>query len=305
MPIDIVAPEERYLDLLKKSLINLLYLENEVRLIYILLSVVAGQPIDIKTIREMEKDDHPILKVLRDRRGEGQIQFIWNYPDGKSGETKSINLRDATEVAHTMIGGKRLDNIHRCLDVIMRDRVPGDVMETGVWRGGAVVFMRGYLAAYNMTDRTVWAADSFAGLPKPATPEDAGYDFSVDVHPILAISLEEVQQLFAKYGLLDEQVQFVKGWFHESLPNVPVKELALLRLDGDLYKSTRDALVNLYHKVVPGGFIIIDDYGDFQPCQKAVDEFRLQNNIREPIERIDWTGVFWRKGDNCSIYPKL
>lgn len=176
-------------------------------------------------------------------------------------------------------------------------------METDVWRGGAVVFMRGYLAAYNMTDRTVWAADSFAGLPKPAAPEDAGYDFSVDVHPILAISLEEVQQLFAKYGLLDEQVQFVKGWFHESLPNAPVKELALLRLDGDLYKSTRDALVNLYHKVVPGGFIIIDDYGDFQPCQKAVDEFRLQNNIREPIERIDWTGVFWRKGGNCSIYP--
>lgn len=301
MPIDIVAPEERYLDLLKKSLTNLLYLENEARMIYILLSVVAGQPIDIRTIREMEKDDHPILKVLRDRRDEGQIQFIWNYTDGKSGETKSINLRDATEVAHTMIGGKRLDNIHRCLDVIMRDRVPGDVMETGVWRGGAVVFMRGYLAAYNMTDRTVWAADSFAGLPKPAAPEDAGYDFSIDVHPILAISLEEVQQLFAKYGLLDEQVQFVKGWFHESLPNAPVKELALLRLDGDLYKSTRDALVNLYHKVVPGGFIIIDDYGDFQPCQKAVDEFRLQNNIREPIERIDWTGVFWRKGGNCSI----
>jgi O-methyltransferase len=185
--------------------------------------------------------------------------------------------------------------LFRSLDIIRHDRVHGDLMETGVWRGGAVVFMRGYLAAYNMTDRTVWAADSFEGLPKPTAIEDAGYDFSVDVHPILAISLEEVKQLFAKYDLLDEQVQFVKGWFHESLPQVPVKELALLRLDGDLYESTRDALVNLYHKVVPGGFVIIDDYGDFQPCRTAVDEFRAKHQIAEPIERIDWTGVYWRK----------
>lgn len=295
MPMNIRTAEERYLGLLKKSLTNLLYLENEARLIYVLLGVVTGQPIDAKTIRDLEKEDHPILKILRDKRREGQIQFIWNYVDAKSGEMKSINLRDATEVAHTMIGCKRLDNIHHCLDIIRHDRVHGDLMETGVWRGGAVVFMRGYLAAYNMTDRTVWAADSFAGLPKPTVIEDAGYDFSADVHPILAISLEEVKQLFAKYDLLDEQVQFVKGWFHESLPQVPVKELALLRLDGDLYESTWDALVNLYHKVVPGGFVIIDDYGDFQPCRTAVDKFRAQHQIAEPIERIDWTGVYWRK----------
>ena len=293
--MDIKAPEVRYLDLLKRSLANLLYLENEARLVYVLLAVISGTPIDIGTLRNIEKDDHPILKALRSRREEGQIHFIWNYTDAKTGESKSINLRDATEVAHTMIGCKRLDNIHACLDVIRQDGVPGDLMETGVWRGGAVVFMRGYLAAYSMTDRTVWAADSFAGLPKPAAPQDAGYDFSADIHPILAISLEEVQQLFAKYDLLDGQVQFVKGWFNESLPKVPVKQLALLRLDGDLYESTRDALVNLYHHVVPGGFVIVDDYGDFEPCRAAVDEFRAKHGITEPIERIDWTGVFWRK----------
>ena len=295
MLMEAMPPEARYLDLLKRSLTNLLYLENEARLIYILHAVVSNSPIEAATIRNIEKDDHPIMKVLRSRREEGQIQFIWNYVDAKSGKSKSINLRDATEVAHTMIGSKRLDNIHHCLDAIRRERVPGDLMETGVWRGGAVIFMRGYLAAYNMTDRTVWAADSFAGLPKPAAPQDAGYDFSADVHPILAISLEEVQHLFAKYNLLDEQVQFVKGWFHESLPHLPVKQLALLRLDGDLYESTRGALVNLYQKVVPGGFVIIDDYGDFAPCRAAVDEFRAEHDIAETIERIDWTGVFWRK----------
>ena len=291
----VMTSEVRYLDLLKRSLTNLLYLENEARLIYILLALVSNSSIDIETIRNIEKDDHPIMKVLRSRREEGHIQFIWNYIDEKSGESKSINLRDATEVAHTMIGRKRLDNIHQCLDVIRQEGVPGDLMETGVWRGGAVVFMRGYLAAYNIRDRIVWAADSFAGLPKPTAPQDAGYDFSADVHPILAISLEEVQHLFAKYDLLDEQVRFVKGWFHESLPHVSVKQLALLRLDGDLYESTRDALANLYHKVVPGGFVIIDDYGDFAPCKSAVDEFRSEYDVTETIEQIDWTGVFWRK----------
>jgi O-methyltransferase len=293
--MEAMTAEVRYLNLLKGSLTNLLYLENEARLIYILHALVSNSSIEIATIRNIEKDDHPIMKVLRTCREEGRIQFLWNYEDAKSGERKTMNLRDATEVAHTMIGCKRLDNIHRCLDIIMQDQVPGDLMETGVWRGGAVIFMKGYLAAYNIKDRVVWAADSFAGLPKPTALQDAGYDFSAEVHPILAITLEEVINLFSKYSLLDDQVQFVKGWFNETLPHVPVKELALLRLDGDLYESTRDALVNLYPKVVPGGFIIVDDYGDFEPCKAAVDEFRKEHDIREPIERVDWTGVFWRK----------
>ncbi|GEM_PF-1990006 len=110
-----------------------------------LLSVIGGYNVDIKTIRDMEKEDHPILKVLRDLRREGRPQFVWSYVDARNGETKSINLRDATEVAHSMIGCKRLDNIHHCLDAIRREGVPGDLMETGVWMGVAVVFMRGYL----------------------------------------------------------------------------------------------------------------------------------------------------------------
>jgi O-methyltransferase len=295
IPAEMRTSEERFLGLLKKSLANLLYLENEARLVYMLLSFLGGYSIDIKTIRDMEKDDHEILKILRNMRTEGRPQFVWSYTDARTRETKSINLRDAIEVAHTMIGCKRLDNIHQCLNVVRKEDVHGDLMETGVWRGGAVVFMRGYLEAYHMNDRTVWAADSFEGLPKPTAKEDAGYDFSSDVFPILAISLEEVKALFAKYDLLDGQVQFLKGWFNESLPQAPVKELALLRLDGDLYESTRDALVNLYPKVVQGGFVIIDDYGDFKPCRTAVDEFREQHGIQEPLESIDWTGVYWRK----------
>jgi hypothetical protein len=155
--------------------------------------------------------------------------------------------------------------------------------------------MRGYLAAWEMTDRVVWAADSFEGLPVPSLPQDEGYDFSASVMPILAISLEEVQENFRRYGLLDDQVRFLKGWFCDTLPTAPIKQLAVLRLDGDLYESTMDGLNALYHKVTPGGFIIVDDYGDFEPCRRAIHEFRDRHGITDTIEQIDWTGAYWRK----------
>lgn len=80
-------------------------------------------------------------------------------------------------------------------------------------------------------------------------------------------SLEEVQENFRRYNLLDDQVQFLKGWFCDTLPTAPIEKLAVLRLDGDLYESIMDGLNALYDKVSPGGFIIVDDYGDFEPCR--------------------------------------
>ena len=107
--------------------------------------------------------------------------------------------------------------------------------------------------------------------------------------------MEEVQENFRRYSLLDDQVRFLKGWFCDTLPKAPIGQLAVLRLDGDLYESTMDGLNALYSKVSPGGFVIVDDYGDFAPCRNAVNEFRQLHGINEPIEKIDWTGVFWRK----------
>ena len=194
-----------------------------------------------------------------------------------------------------MVGRKRLDNITNCLDIVRTENVPGDLIETGAWRGGATILMRGYLSAWEMNDRTVWVADSFEGLPVPSLPQDKGYDFSATKIPILSISLEEVQENFRRYNLLDDQVRFLKGWFCDTLPKAPIGQLAVLRLDGDLYESTMDGLNALYSKVSPGGFVIVDDYGDFAPCRNAVNEFRQLHGINEPIEKIDWTGVFWRK----------
>lgn len=197
--------------------------------------------------------------------------------------------------AKSMIGVARMDNLQRCAESVIADRVPGDFIETGVWRGGSCIFMRGLLAAYGVTDRTVWVADSFEGLPAPNAaqyPQDAG--LHLEQYAELAVSLEEVRENFARFDLLDDQVRFLKGWFKDSLPTAPIAQLAILRLDGDLYESTMDGLTNLYAKLSPGGYVIVDDYV-IPACQAAIADFRGAQGISDPIERIDWTGVFWRK----------
>ncbi len=218
------------------------------------------------------------------------------------GEDRPFNLgnrvegRDWPAQAHTMIGLQRLDNLHFCVEDVLARGVPGDLMETGVWRGGAAILMRAILKANSVTDRLVWAADSFAGLPPPDPakyPLDASLTFNRFKE--LAVSLEEVQQNFRRYDLLDDQVRFLKGWFRDTLPAAPVKRLAVLRLDGDLYESTIDALVHMYPKVSSGGYVIIDDYGDIPACRQAVLGYRARHGIAEEIMLIDWSGAFWQK----------
>jgi len=204
--------------------------------------------------------------------------------------------RDWPPEADTMIGLKRLENIEFCVKDVLRNNVLGDLIETGVWRGGGSIFMRAILQACGDPSRTVWVADSFEGLPKPdgRYQQDSG-DRHWKSNHTLGISLEQVQANFARYGLLDERVRFLVGWFKNTLPTAPISQLAILRLDGDMYSSTMDALCALYSKVSPGGYIIVDDYGSTPPCKQAVDDFRAEHKITAPIQPVDWTGAFWQK----------
>ena len=198
----------------------------------------------------------------------------------------------------SMVGYQRLTNVERCVRKALDDGVPGDLIETGVWRGGATILMRAMLDVLGDETRRVWVADSFAGLPQPdeATyPADAGdrhhtYDF-------LAVSEEEVRRNFERYDLLDKRVRFLPGWFSETLPGLSDETWAVLRLDGDMYSSTMQALEALYGNLSPGGFVIIDDYGAIPNCAQAVEDFRLANGIQDPLQKVDWTGVYWRKGE--------
>ncbi len=206
--------------------------------------------------------------------------------------------RNYTSDADTMIGTRRLENLQSCVVDVLRQGVPGDLIETGVWRGGASIFMRAVLNAYGITDRTVWLADSFQGLPKPdAVRYPADADDELWKASALAVSVDQVKANFAAYGLLDDQVRFLVGWFRDTLPTAPVERIAVLRLDGDLYESTMDALTALYDRVAVGGYVIVDDYGAMESCRRAVDDFRSERGITDAIERIDWTGAFWRKGE--------
>jgi hypothetical protein len=203
---------------------------------------------------------------------------------------------DWPSLAHSMIGRTRMANVRKLTEMALFEGVPGDFIETGVWRGGACIYMRAILEAYGVSNRKVWAADSFEGLPPPnkeVYPADEGDVFHT--YADLAVSIEEVKRNFARYNLLDGQVQFLKGWFRDTLPTAPMHRLAILRMDGDMYESTMDALVNLYDKLSIHGYVIVDDYRVVEGCRKAVDDFRVERGIQDPILEIDGVGVFWRK----------
>lgn len=217
-------------------------------------------------------------------------------------ERASMGRDNIPTRAETMVGRARLDNVEELVTTVLADDVPGDLVETGVWRGGTVILMRAVLAVHGITDRVVWACDSFEGLPKPdprSYPADEAMAVADDnlkamLDVGLAVSAEQVRANFERYGLLDDQVRFVPGWFSESLPIAPIEQIALLRLDGDYYESTWDALINLEPKVAHGGFVIVDDYGGIEACRKAVHDYRASRRIESPIREIDWTGAYWR-----------
>jgi O-methyltransferase len=161
--------------------------------------------------------------------------------------------------------------------------------------------MRAVLAAYGDQKRNVWVADSFAGVPKPdkdyAPDQNIRLDLSADV---LGVSEAAVKANFKRYGLLDNRVRFLPGWFKETLQTSPIGQIAVLRLDGDLYESTIQALDALYPRLSIGGFCVIDDYHAIDACRQAVSDYREKTNTSTQIIEIDGTGVFWRKQDSMT-----
>lgn len=265
-------PKQLYIDLIKRCVLNIPYVDAE-------LNPIQPHGRLRKGILGLFKSARIQLAHLR--RGDYE---------------RRINGHDFSDVAHSMLSMKRLDNVQNCVETILREDIGGDLIETGVMRGGTVILMRAILRAYGVHDRTVWAADSFEGLPPP-NPKDYPADAGADWHlrPLTEVGVEHVRRNFDRYGLLDDQVQFLPGWFRDTLHKAPIRQLALLRLDGDLYESTMDALVPLYPKLTVGGFVIVDDY-NLPMCAKAINDYREKMGIVDQIIVIDDAGVYWRKG---------
>ena len=272
------SPERRYIDLLKRCLTRELFLDQELEDV---MGWPSGGPLG---------DAEEIWPILH----ANGMRIVRRLTDVEARRTGQDWPRDA----ETMVGSARLDNVEELVREAIGAGVPGDLVETGVWRGGVVILMRALLDALGDEDRTVWACDSFEGLP-PADlenyPQEASHDVDEDLRGGIAVSLPEVKANFERYELLDDRTEFLVGWFRDTLPSAPIDQIAVLRLDGDLYESTMDALVHLEPKVAPGGFVIVDDFKSWEPCRKAVTDYRSANGIESEIHEIDWSGVWWQK----------
>lgn len=269
--------ESPYLELMKKVLID-----------YDKIDSIEYHPLKIVNPNWKTFFLNPLDKLLRKRNfAICKLKYV--------DKDERLNGLDWPAHAKTMIGYKRLTNIEHCIRKIKEEEIEGDLIETGVWRGGAVMFMKAVLNDLNITNKSVWVADSFQGVPAPKKGYDTDQISNLHTQKILTVSKSEVENNFLLYELLDDRVKFIEGWFDETLPDAPIEKLSLLRLDGDLFESTHIALKNLYPKVSIGGFVIIDDFNAFKFCKKAVLDYRVAHQIEEEIIPIDKEAVFWRK----------
>lgn len=194
-------------------------------------------------------------------------------------ETSQIKVK-------TMVAPVRLKLTLDLGRVVIQNGVPGDFVETGTYIGGTTIMLHKTLEKYDKSNlRQIWAADSFEGLPSPHEKDASGPGKArKDAHAgKYSVSKEDFMAHLARYNSMTERVHILKGFFKDTLPTAPIKQIAFLRLDGDLYESTRDALTALYDKVSPGGAIYVDDYESYGGCKQAVDEFRESRNIKCPL----------------------
>ncbi len=278
------SAQDLYIDLLKKTIANVFYQG-------------SGAPISPELIERAGEALQKVQELYGSEIASSSSKMAQLICQNNKFLLASY-LAGMQKTAHSMTQKSGVDNVEYCVRTVLQEGIEGDFIETGVWRGGLTILMRGILKVFGVRDRRVWVADSFEGLPNPN--KNLSLDDKLAYHlmeslDFLAVPLEQVKANFAAYGLLDEQVEFLKGYFCETLPKAPIKKLALMRLDGDWYESTMDALVNLYPVLEPGGICIIDDYGLPLGCQQAVDEYRSKHDINNEIVWVNDQTVYWRK----------
>jgi cephalosporin hydroxylase len=265
----------RYLDVFKAALLNEHYLENEVRITTLVRGMRRGRMPEARVLRDPARHDQETYRQLvRERKGAAG-------PDDAAA---------SSFLPYTAMGRTRLDHLEQCLDVVRDDNVRGDLVECGTGHGGGAIFLRGYLDAHEIEDRVVWVADRFRSTPEPdraprLPPHGVG-GFQAD--------LNLVRDGFERFGLLDDRVRFLEGSFDATLPDAPLEELALLRIGRGIGGEVRAVLDNLYDRIAPGGFVVLEDHAD-AGCRKEVEAFRADRGITTPLSQVDWSTVAWRK----------
>jgi O-methyltransferase len=223
-----------------------------------------------------------------------------DFPSDFSSGEKSVIGRAKQ---HSMTSAERMVELIRSVDYLVANEIKGDIVECGVWRGGSVMCICERLVELKDTrSRNIFLFDTFDGM---AQPDDRDVQFNGEnASQFLQVNekgervgsywcIADIDQVKQNLGNTDypaHLIHYVKGKVEETLPHEPIGDIALLRLDTDWYESTYHELVHLYDKVVPGGIIIIDDYGHWQGSKKAVDDFFKERNQKPFLHRIDYSG---------------
>lgn len=201
---------------------------------------------------------------------------------------------------YTLTSHERIVSLLRSVDYLHEQGIGGDIVECGVYKGGSIMAAVLQLMLRGDTQRDIHLYDTFEGMAQPG-------DADVDLHDVPAMDtftqmrIDENSSNWARAGLTDvrnavastgypiERFKFIKGRVEDTLPNILPDKIALLRLDTDWYESTHHELAHLYPRLVPGGILIIDDYGHYKGCEKAVDEFIAGLGYPLFLGRIDYT----------------
>ena len=201
----------------------------------------------------------------------------------------------------TMTSPERILGLCNAVDYLSQNEIQGDFVECGVWRGGSMAAAARTLLSNGDSNRALWLYDTFDGMSEP-TDEDIDFlgqsaealldqQDRDDAKSIWCYSpLEQVKSAMANTGYPSDKVRFVEGKVEDTLPVHVPERISLLRLDTDWYESTRCELEYLFPKLVPGGVLIVDDYGHWEGCRRAVDEYFEENKIPMLLNRIDYTG---------------
>lgn len=202
---------------------------------------------------------------------------------------------------YTTTSDERVFSLIQAVKYVLRANIPGSIVECGVWRGGSMMAVAYTLKRLGEYDKDLYLFDTYEGMSKPTDAdinfkgEPASIRFeaskrSNDSSGWRYAPIEEVQGNLLGTGYSRDKLKFIKGKVEDTIPDFAPSQISVLRLDTDFYESTQHELIHLYPRLSVGGVLLIDDYGHWQGCRKAVDEYFMHNRIPILLNRVDYTG---------------
>jgi O-methyltransferase len=234
-----------------------------------------------------------VLVMLRALLNIGTLVLL--HPSKRSFNLARLILR--VKPTYTMVTSKNLISLYNIVQKADALDLPGDIVECGVWNGGSSALM-GVAHRDGKTPkpaRAMWLFDSFQGLPPPSA-KDGAAEQKHYFEGLNKGAMDNVQKIFRRLHVALDNVHIVPGWFNQTLPNALINNIAVLHIDADWYDSVKIVLDTLYDRVVPGGFIILDDYGYWEGCERALNDYFVEHAIKNVvIQRADHIGAFFQK----------